>query len=41
MNFSRRALVVAIALSLFGGATYLLAWSPVFAESSLVQSITA
>ena len=35
MNFSRRALVAAIALSLFGGATYLLAWSPVFAVSAI------
>ena len=35
MNFSRRALAAAIALSLFGGATYLLAWSPVFEVSAI------
>lgn len=35
MNFSRRALAAAIALSLFGGATYLLAWSTVFEVSAI------
>lgn len=35
MNVSRRTLVAALLLSLFGGATYLLAWSPIFEVSAI------
>ena len=35
MNLSRRTLAASIAIALFGGATYLLAWSPIFEVSAI------
>jgi cell division septal protein FtsQ len=35
MKFSQRTIVVLIALSVFTGATYLLAWSPIFEVSTI------